>query len=141
MSYTPSTALAELMQQHARLRDMMERCEELADEADRTGDAPVNLTREVAKLRIAFDAHNQFEEEMLRPVLLAQDAFGAVRIERMVEQHIGEHRAIRTRLHGWVTDQLREVIADLRAHLEAEERYFLSSRVLRDDVVTLEGAG
>lgn len=141
MTYTPSTALAELQTQHARLRDMMERCEELADDADRTGDAPQQLTREVAKLRLAFDAHNQFEEQMLKPVLLAQDSFGAIRIEQMVAEHIGEHRAIRSRLHGWVTEELRDVIANLRAHLDAEERYFLSARVLRDDLVTIEGAG
>jgi hypothetical protein len=29
----------------------------------------------------------------------------------------------------------------LTSHLEHEEKTFLSSRVLRDDVVTLEGAG
>ncbi len=140
MTYTPSTALVELLRQHGKLRDMMERCEALADEADRT-DNPAALTREVARLRIAFDVHNQFEEQMLRPVLLAQDAFGAVHIDQMVEEHVREHTAIRGRLHGWVTEELRDVIANLRAHLDAEERYFLSSRVLRDDVVTLEGAG
>lgn len=141
MTYTPSTALAELMDQHGKLREMMDRCDELADEVERTGDPPLQLTREVARLRIAFDAHNQFEEKMLKPVLLAEDAFGAVRVEQMVEQHVGEHRAIRGRLHSWVTGDLREVIDNLRAHLDAEERYFLSSRVLRDDLVTLEGAG
>jgi len=33
------------------------------------------------------------------------------------------------------------VIETLRAHLDAEERYLLSSKVLRDDLVTIEGAG
>lgn len=141
MTYTPATALKELMQQHGKLREMMERCEVLADEVDATGEPSIRLTREVAKLRIAFDAHNQFEEQLLRPVLLAQDAFGDVRIAQMVEQHVGEHRVIRTRLDRWVTEELREVISNLRAHLDAEERYFLSARVLRDDLVTLEGAG
>lgn len=141
MTYTPSTALKELMAQHAKLREMMDHCEELADEADATGDPPIQLTREVAKLRLAFDAHNAFEEQLLRPVLLEQDAFGGVRIDHMIEQHVGEHRAIRGRLHSWVTEELREVIANLRAHLDAEERYFLSARVLRDDLVSVEGAG
>jgi hypothetical protein len=139
-TYTPSTALKELMAQHGKLREMMRSCEELADEADRTGD-PTRLTREVAKLRLAFDAHNAFEEQLLKPVLLSQDAFGEVRIDHMVEQHVDEHRAIRGRLHSWVTEELREVIANLRMHLDTEERYFLSARVLRDDVVSLEGAG
>jgi MFS family permease len=38
---------------------------------------PLQLTREVARLRLAFDAHNRFEEQLLRPVLLATDSFGA----------------------------------------------------------------
>lgn len=141
MTFTPSTALAELLAQHAKLRIMMDYCESLADEADRTGNPPVELTREVAKLRIAFEAHNKFEEEMLRPVLLEQDAFGGVRIDKMIAEHVHEHTELRGRLHGWVTEELRGVIESLRAHLEAEERYFLSARVLRDDVVTLESAG
>lgn len=141
MTYTPSTALEELMAQHASLRVLMDRCDDLADEVDRTGEPPLQLTREVAKLRLAFDSHNKFEEELLRPVLLSQDAFGEVRIEQMVSSHVDEHRSIRTRLHSWVTEELRDVIASLRAHLDAEERYFLSARVLRDDVVTLEGSG
>ncbi len=141
MTYTPSTALEELMAQHASLRVLMDQCDDLADEVDRTGEAPEQLTREVAKLRIAFDSHNKFEEQLLRPVLLAHDAFGAVRIEQMVSSHVDEHRSIHTRLHNWVTEELREVTASLRAHLDAEERYFLSARVLRDDVVTLEGSG
>jgi hypothetical protein len=140
MTFTPSTALAELLQQHAKLRDMMDACEELADEADRT-DNPVALTREVAKLRLAFEAHNKFEEAMLRPVLLAADAFGDVRIDQMIAAHVHEHTTIRGRLHGWVTAELRDVIANLRDHLDAEERYFLTARVLRDDVVTVENGG
>ncbi len=141
MTYTPSTALVELLAQHATLRGMMEHCEELAEAIDRSGAPPTELTREVAKLRIAFEMHNKFEEQMLRPILLAQDAFGDVRIDKMVEEHIHEHGAIRGRLDGWVTGQLREVISNLRSHLDAEERYFLSSRILRDDLVSIEHGG
>jgi hypothetical protein len=36
---------------------------------------------------------------------------------------------------------LRGALDQLRVHLQAEERYFLSSKVLRDDLVTVEGAG
>jgi len=36
---------------------------------------------------------------------------------------------------------VREMLASLRQHLEAEERYFLSARVVRDDLVVLEGGG
>jgi hypothetical protein len=137
MSYTPTTALQELLAQHAKLREMMERCEQLADELDATGGDPVTLTGEVARIRIAFDAHNTYEERLLRPVLESADSFGPIRIERMVTEHVDEHRAMRTRLAGWTaTSVLREVIDNLRNHLEVEERYFLTAKVLREDVAS-----
>ena len=139
--YPPSRALAELAAQHDALRGMMDRCEELADELDAGRMGPTQLTREVARLRLAFDAHNRFEEQLLRPVLLATDSFGEARVERMFDEHVGEHRAIRGQLGSEATADLRAVVATLRAHLDAEERYFLSARVLRDDVVTVESAG
>lgn len=139
--YPPSRAFADLAAQHADLRGMMDRCEALADELDAGRMGPTQLTREVARLRLAFDAHNRFEEQLLRPVLLGTDAFGEVRVERMVEEHVGEHRAIRVGLGSNATAELRAVVANLRAHLDAEERYFLTTKILRDDLVTLESAG
>jgi len=140
---TPRNALNELLTQHATLREMMSVCEGLADAIDVGGGDPARLAREVAKLRIAFAAHNEFEEQILRPVLLEADAFGEVRIERMVSEHVDEHRSMRARLENGspATAALRETLHDLMAHLDAEERYFLSSKVLRDDLITLEGAG
>lgn len=142
MKLTPSRALTELIAQHDSLREMMDRCEDLADTLDAhpSGD-PIPLTKELARLRLAFDAHNKYEEQLLRPVLLEHDSFGPVRVERMVEDHVHEHRAIRDRLGSPATSALRDVIETLRAHLDAEERYLLSSKVLRDDLVTIEGAG
>ncbi len=142
MKLTASHVLAELISQHDSLRQMMDHCEDLADSLDGHPDGdPVPLTRELARLRLAFDAHNKFEEQLLRPVLLEHDAFGNVRVERMVDDHVHEHRAIRERLGSPATAALRDVIETLRAHLDAEERYLLTSRVLRDDLVTVEAAG
>lgn len=134
LEMTPSRALAELAAQHASLRDMIERCEELADALDAGQIGPGQLLREVAKLRIAFDAHNTFEEHLLRPLLLDVDWLGAVRVSRMVEDHVEEHRVMRQQLSTGPTHELRAVLANLREHLESEEQYFLSNRVLRDDL-------
>jgi hypothetical protein len=139
--YTPGRALAELVAQHQMLRLIMDRCEQIADAVDAGEAGPMQLTREVARLRLAFDAHNKFEEELLRPVLLAADAFGEVRIDRMVNDHVGEHRAMSSRLGSSATAELRAVIESLREHLASEERYFLTSKVLRDDVISVEGGG
>ena len=137
---TPSKLLAELVHQHQALRAMMDRCEQLADELDAGRAQASEVTREIAKLRVAFDAHNRFEEQLLRPVLRELDAFGDVRIDQMVDDHVQEHRTIRGGLDG-PTAELRASLYELRAHLAAEERYFLSSRILRDDLITLEGSG
>ena len=138
MKSTPSKVLEQLIAQHDELRGIMDRCEELADRLDSGEGNPLALTREVAKLRLAFDAHNKFEEQLLRPVLNEMDAFGSVRIDRMFSEHVDEHRSMRQQLGDPTTNALRGVIDSLRVHLQAEERYFLSSKVLRDDVVVLE---
>ena len=136
----PSQALDELLRQHERLRAMTDDCEQLADRIDAgRGDIGV-LVRNVAALRDAFQAHNQFEERVLRPILRTLDAFGEVRIEHMFADHVDEHRALRHRLEG-PTSELRATLCELRAHLAAEERYFVSARVLRDDVVSVEATG
>ena len=139
MPLTRFGALAELISQHDGLRALMARCEDLADEVDTGGGDPGALAALITRLREAFEAHNKFEEAILRPVLLAEDTHGAVRIERMVEDHVHEHRHVRQRLGAPSTDELRDVIETLRAHLEAEERYLLTSKVLRDDTLPLQG--
>ena len=136
--YTPGRALIELKAQHDALRGMMSRCTELADELDAGRMGPTQLMREVSRLRLAFDAHNKFEEQLLRPALLEGDAFAGVRIDRMVEDHVNEHRAMRQKLASSETSVLRDVIETLHAHLEAEERYLLTAKVLRDDVINID---
>lgn len=129
----PDVLLDALIEQHDALREMIEVCERLADELEPGRGDPAELTHAVARLRAAFDAHNKFEEQLLRPMLRDLDAFGEVRIERMVAEHIDEHRAVRERLGddgplGW----LRDALDQMRVHLQAEERYFVASRMLSD---------
>jgi hypothetical protein len=131
---TPRELLATLARQHADLRERISRCEQLADRFDADLLEPAQLLQEVAALRIAFDDHNQFEERALGPVLLDADWLGAVRTARMVEDHVEEHRALRRDLDLGRAAELRAVLASLRKHLEAEERYFLTRKVLRDDL-------
>jgi hemerythrin-like domain-containing protein len=141
LKLTPSKLLRELMTQHDELRRIMDRCEDLADQLDSgRGDAGA-LTREIAALRVAFDAHNKFEEQLLRPVLREIDAFGDVRIERMFTDHVGEHRTMRLQLGDATTNALRAAIDSLRVHLQAEESYFIASKVMRDDIVVVENGG
>jgi hypothetical protein len=140
LAYTPSQALTVLLAQHAELREIMDRCEVLADELDGGLVEPSVVFAAVAELRKTFEVHNHFEEEHLRPVLRETVAFGDVRIDEMVRDHVAEHRLMHDRLENAITDELRSTVDRLRRHLEAEERYFLSSKVLRDDLVVLDGS-
>lgn len=138
---TPGKLLNELLQQHEQIRSLIRRCDELLDISDRDPAQVQELVLAVARLRWAVESHNRVEEQLLSPVLREADSFGEVRVEHMVEAHRKEHAQIGERLDKPVVDSLRQTLGLLREHLEAEERYFLTSRVLRDDLVTLEGGG
>ena len=59
----------------------------------------------------------------------------------MVSDHVAEHHAIQGRLAGGPTAELRTSIAQLRAHLDAEEHHFLSGRFVHEGLVVVEGGG
>jgi len=129
---TPNQVRVVLEAQHAELREQIARCEDLADGVD-AGDVDVTaLLREVADLRRAFSAHNQLEERVLRPVLLDADWLGEVRVSRMVEDHVEEHRALCGELATSTSWALRRVLASLRSHLDSEDRHLLIRKVPRD---------
>jgi hypothetical protein len=132
MDLSPERALAELAAQHAGLRAIMDRCDELLGEVVAGRCGPTQLTREVERLRLAFDGHNKYEEQLLRPLLRQRDPFAAVRIERMIEDHVNEHRTVQQQLGSKDMNELRDVIETLRAHLDAEERYLLAPALLRE---------
>lgn len=128
---TPNQVIAVIDAQHAELRARIARCDALADELDAGRGEVTQLLDAVSELRRAFDVHNQLEERVLRPVLLDADWLGEVRVARMVEDHVEEHRAMRRDLDTTTTHELRGVLASLRAHLESEERHILTHQRLR----------
>ncbi len=130
---TPARAIQELEAQHAALRGMMDRCLELADALDAGRCGPTQLLREVERLRLAFDAHNRFEESLLGPLLKEQ--LTGERADQAEHAHVTEHRALRMKLAGDVggtaaSRDLRLVIEDLRRHLDREEELLHATRGL-----------
>ena len=105
----------------------MDLCELLADQVDAGQLDPGELVREVVRLRITFEAHSQFEEQFLRPILREADLFGAVRMDEVLAEHVREHRAMYGRLAPGITAELRLTIDTIRHHLETEEEHFISS--------------
>lgn len=129
MTQSAERALGAIKAQHAMLRGMMDRCEAFADELDAGRCGPLQLTREVARLRLAFAEHNKFEEEQLRPLLLAGVAAEAM--DRQIAEHVDAHRAMRVGLQSDETSMLRDVIDSMRAHLDSEERYLSAATTVR----------
>jgi iron-sulfur cluster repair protein YtfE (RIC family) len=136
----PSEARTQLLEEHTALRERMNRTASLA--ARLLLDAPVeaDFTRELAGLRDAFAKHNTLEESYLVPFLRDADAWGPIRVERMVEAHRQEHVALRKILEGEpreVAQRMSDIIEDLEAHMQHEERTFLSPAVLKDDLINV----
>lgn len=141
MGMDPSQARAHLLSEHAELRAVLARAERIAADALAGSSASVQLRDILQICRDLFAAHNASEERLLGPILQQDPAWGQARIDRMMEEHRAEHAEMRAALTGRDRDVAARV-ADLReiieAHMDAEERTFLSRSVLRDDVVSIE---
>ena len=93
-AFTPAASVKAHTQQDA-LRDLMGRCEELADELDAGRGNLVRLRRAVALLRAAFNDHRAFEDQVPSSARVS-DPSGSVRVVRIHdENHDDERRAIR----------------------------------------------
>ena len=137
---TPSQALALLREQHDQIRELADRCDAVLTGVASDREVTDDLGLAVARLRIAVGAHNRDEESLLGPILLATDAFGEVRVAEMMRSHAAEHQLLREALYASTVGMLRPVITQLREHLAAEETFFLTHRIVRDDVISLEGS-
>lgn len=115
----------ELRAQHDILRALMDRCEQLSGGLHCDRDTSIQLPREVARLRIALDVHNKYEELLLRPLLLAKGAFTSACIDRMMGDHIDERRLARARVDMTGAGMPPAAIATLRTLLDTEEAYLL----------------
>ena len=122
-----------LATQHDQLRSIMDRCEQLADDVDSGRAAPELLLREILQLRVAFDQHNNSEEQQLAPILRETGSLGDARIEHIVTAHVDEHAAMRKRFTAGPTSELRDTLAMLRDHLDTEDRYLLGTRIVMED--------
>ena len=94
----------------------------------------------------SFLRHIEHEERILRPALKDIDAWAAQRIAHMDEEHKVQ-RAQVLHLAGlfpqaspatWV-GEVRTFIAQLREDMASEERDSLDPRLLRDDVIVIDG--
>lgn len=118
-----------LLGQHDDLRRLLGRVRAAA------AAEPAALPDLLAALRTAFADHNTAEERLLEPILRLDYAWGPPRVARMVEEHAGEHAAMRELIDPELADPVAVVhlVEQIEAHMDAEERTFLSLGVLRED--------
>lgn len=136
----PSEVRRALLADHSRIARLLVELEELARRV-RGGDHTSGHFHAVAhQLHRMLDDHNRAEEDALVPILATVDAWGGVRIDRMLSEHREEHErmlaTLATRDAAALALLVPAFIADLRAHMAHEEATFLSGEVLRDDVIT-----
>jgi hypothetical protein len=118
VSRIPPGVVTELRAAHDALRELIDRCDQLADELDSARIDPARLAQEVSRLRTAFAAHNRYEEQFLRPLVTDGDPLEAGQVT--------EYRRVAAGLGNAATQELRLTLEQLRRDLAAEDRYFQS---------------
>jgi hypothetical protein len=127
-----------LITQHQAIRTSLASCLEIAKRL-RTDDADEDeLEIALTRMRGEVYQHNLSESALIRPLLAQTQRWGDLLLDRMLQEHLGEHVAMWTVLEQparVVAFELEELAEDLDAHMAAEERTFLAPNVLREDVI------
>jgi hypothetical protein len=145
----PSEIRAELLGQHATLREMIEETRSVAERARRGAPVRVDLRVRMTLLADAVRRHNLHEEAVLEDIMPTIDAWGPERSSILVREHAQEHEELYAALIGipFTVDEFAGAGVDsllnlLLKHMEREEKAFLGEEVLRDDaVVTDQSSG
>ena len=129
----------QLLAHHDRLRQELEVCTSLARRVRAGEHVTLELDAALTQLRADFAEHNEVESAVIRRLLHRSTGWGTLLIDRMLEEHAGEHAAFWELLSGTRRQMIGRIddLADqLDAHMAAEERTFLSPGTLRDDVIS-----
>ena len=144
----PSEARSELLEQHARIRTIMDVTLTIAKGAGVGASDRSDLHACVVRLADALRTHNEREEELLRDFISAVDAWGPARAAIMTEEHEREHDRLDAALLGvprtpieFAVAGIVALVALIRQHMDREEAAFLGEDVLRDDVVVTNQSG
>lgn len=112
------------------------------------GDGPNQqaLQTKFRHLLESFLRHVDHEERLLRPVLVDIDAWASQRVAAMDAEHLAQRVEV-GRLAAlypqadparWV-EEVRGFIVRIREDMAGEDKDFLDPRLLRDDVVVIDG--
>ena len=127
-----------LLSEHQRIREDIAHCRYLSSRLCDGDFVQEQFDAAMEKLRDDFSSHNDTEAALIGPLLAESPQWGALLIDRMIEEHVAEHGAfwdVLSRNPTEVAQRFDELIEDLEAHMAAEERTFLSPVVLREDII------
>jgi iron-sulfur cluster repair protein YtfE (RIC family) len=135
-----------ILDEHAVLRDEMEEIATLLKDvhAKRT-EAAARLQHRMNKFYGVFLNHISHENSLLRPVLANIDAWGAVRVEKMDDEHREQRSTIEaltaldpTRDFESYLSRVQAFVTDIAVDMEEEEHECLSPDILRDDTIVID---
>jgi iron-sulfur cluster repair protein YtfE (RIC family) len=135
-----------ILDEHAVLRDELEDISALLrDVAAERAQVAERLQRRMKKFYEAFLKHIAHEDSLLRPVLANIDAWGAVRVDKLDEEHREQRSVIGALTSLEAASNLENYLArtqgfvdSVMADMAAEEHECLSPDILRDDTIVID---
>jgi hypothetical protein len=134
----PSVVRKIILEEHRLIREKLEAIHLLIE--NKHEQALKNAVDEFAHF---FLKHLATEDKILRPVLATIDSWGAVRVEALNKEHLEQTQELK-RLNSLIQGKaLTEYESTLKSFVRAvlldmahEEKDFLNSDVLKDDIIT-----
>ena len=128
----PSEIRRELLDQHAEIQRRLE--------AARIAE-PQHLHSALVRLADYLRVHNLREEELMTDIFPQLDAWGMIRAEVMVGEHLEEHRELweavldtsETTDPTAAASKTRALCERIHEHMLREEKVFLNDEVLTDE--------
>ena len=143
----PSEIRHRVLEDHARLRLLLERVDSLAHRV-LGGDLGSGGELRLAGQRLTekLSRHLDLEDSILVPALRQIDAWGTERARRVTVEHAAQREQIRGLDRdlaaqgdlGALASELCEFVIELHADMLAEEEAVLNANLLRDDVVGID---
>lgn len=143
----PSEIRQTILDEHAHLRRKIATIEaHLMPNLARMPRWREDLAREIEELSLAFHAHLETEEQLLRSVIPEVDPAGPMRLLAMERDHAGQRAALSSIMRHPVADpqydaSLRQFLRVLVRDIDDEERDLLGPDVLRDDSINIDAFG
>lgn len=140
------TARRSIVRQHIQIRDLLDRAQAVAEAAlDGRPPSPDAVASAVGDIRATMEVHLTFEEAVLLPLLGDDFPLGPKRAAHLLDEH-KQQRKVLASLHKEaekfpelpiLAAKLSFLTSWLLADMVEDERSFLDSEVLHDDIAVV----